>query len=117
MSFDPMAAAIDWLDAYRARDLNAIVQMHADSAVVDCRCCVRETVASKARLMAFWKERLDDCVPSELSDLKPVANGTSISFVTPRGAMTAIMEFDAEGKIAYMEWGALGAPRRDLRSI
>ena len=104
MSFDPMAAAIDWLDAYRARDLNAIVQMHADSAVVDCRCCVRETVASKARLMAFWKERLDDCVPSELSDLKPVANGTSISF-------------DAEGKIAYMEWGALGAPRRDLRSI
>ncbi|MGY4370554.1 ketosteroid isomerase-like protein [Bradyrhizobium sp. LB1.3] len=29
MSFDPMAAAIDWLDAYRAGDIKANVGMYA----------------------------------------------------------------------------------------
>lgn len=31
MSFDPMAEAIDWLDAYRAGDIS-IVDMYADDA-------------------------------------------------------------------------------------
>ena len=110
MSFDPMAAAVDWLDAYRAGDLEAIVQMHADTAVVDCNCCVRETVSNKDRLRTFWRERLDYCLPSELRDLRPLLDGTSISFVTPRGLTTAVMEFDAEGKIAHMQWAALTAP-------
>ncbi|MBR0872941.1 nuclear transport factor 2 family protein [Bradyrhizobium tropiciagri] len=111
MSFDPMAAAIDWLDAYRAADLEAIVSMHADSAVVYCKCCVSETIASRARLRAFWQERfLDDCVPSELRDIQPASHGTSISFVTPRGLTTAVLHFDADGKIANMEWGPLSAP-------
>jgi ketosteroid isomerase-like protein len=34
MSFDPMAAAVDWLDAYRAGDIDAILQMHAGDAVI-----------------------------------------------------------------------------------
>ena len=108
MSVDPMAAAVDWLDAYRAADLDAIVKMHAESAVVDCRCCVRETITNKARLRAFWKERLADCVPSDLLDVQPVlSSGTSISFVTPRGQTTAVFVFNKDGKISHMEWGAL----------
>jgi ketosteroid isomerase-like protein len=34
MSFDPMAAAIDWLDAYRSSDLETILKMYSDDAVI-----------------------------------------------------------------------------------
>jgi ketosteroid isomerase-like protein len=34
-SFNPMAAALDWLDAYRAADLS-IVDMYAPNAVLEC---------------------------------------------------------------------------------
>ena len=35
-SFDPMAVAIDWLDAYRAGDIEAILEIYAEDAVVHC---------------------------------------------------------------------------------
>ncbi len=38
MSFDPMATAVDWLDAYRAGDIQAILEMYAEDAVVHCGC-------------------------------------------------------------------------------
>lgn len=34
MSIDPMAAAIDWLDAYRAGDIETILGMYAEDAVI-----------------------------------------------------------------------------------
>ncbi|WP_283806218.1 hypothetical protein [Bradyrhizobium sp. DOA1] len=34
MSFDAMAAAVDWLDAYRASDVEAILDLYAEDAVV-----------------------------------------------------------------------------------
>jgi ketosteroid isomerase-like protein len=37
-SFDPMATAIDWLDAYRAADLNQLVDLYADDAALGKRC-------------------------------------------------------------------------------
>ena len=38
MSFDPMAAAVDWLDAYRAGDIEALLAMYADGAFIHCGC-------------------------------------------------------------------------------
>ena len=38
MTFDPMAAAVDWLDAYRDGDIGAILNMYADDAVTECGC-------------------------------------------------------------------------------
>lgn len=34
MSFDLMAAAVDWLDAYRAGDIETIFGMYAEDAVI-----------------------------------------------------------------------------------
>ena len=36
-TFDPMAAAIDWLDAYRAASLS-IVDLYAELASLECAC-------------------------------------------------------------------------------
>ena len=54
MSFDPMAAAIDWLDAYRAGDIEGSLRMYADDAVVRCGCGGTKTITGKERLRAYW---------------------------------------------------------------
>jgi ketosteroid isomerase-like protein len=36
-----MAVAVDWLDAYRAGDLETILNMYADNAVISASAAVR----------------------------------------------------------------------------
>lgn len=47
MSFDPAAAAIDRLDAYRLSDLEPLLKMFADDAVIECGCCAMTSLPGK----------------------------------------------------------------------
>jgi ketosteroid isomerase-like protein len=78
MTFDAMAAAVDWLDAYRAGDIEAILMMHADGAVVQCGCDPIEIVTGKEALRAYWERRLNGHPVSDLDDLQPSSGGASI---------------------------------------
>ena len=49
-----MAAAIDWLDAYCAGDIDAIVEMYVDDAIVHCGCGSIKIVTEKESLRAYW---------------------------------------------------------------
>ena len=60
LSFDPMAAAVDWLDAYRSGDLKTILRMYADDAVVECGSGGMKTITGKQGLRAYWQQRLKD---------------------------------------------------------
>ncbi|WFU74843.1 nuclear transport factor 2 family protein [Bradyrhizobium sp. CB2312] len=57
MSFDPMAAAVDWFDAYRAGDIEAIVDMYAEDAVVFCD-CDGLAITGREALRSYWAARL-----------------------------------------------------------
>jgi hypothetical protein len=57
MTLRAMAAAVDWL-AYRARDIEAILKMFADDAVVECNCGGMKIITGKEGLRAYWKGRL-----------------------------------------------------------
>ncbi|APG09684.1 ketosteroid isomerase [Bradyrhizobium japonicum] len=76
MSFDPMAAAIDWLDAYRAGDIDAILKMYADDAVVHCGCGGTKTITGKDGLRAYWFDRLRKYPAFDLYNLQPTYVGT-----------------------------------------
>lgn len=102
MSFDPMAVAIDWLDAYRAGDIEAILDMYAEDAVVHCGCGCGgvKTITSREALRAYWIDRLREHPASKLDDLNPLHNdGTIISYITTTGVMSARFAFDAAGRI------------------
>lgn len=102
MSFDPMAAAVDWLDAYRARDIDAILDMYADGAFVECRCGGVKTLTGGQAIRAYWEQRLRDEPASDLDSLHPMDGGASISYVTKNGSVSAILEFDADGHISAL---------------
>ncbi|KQT18985.1 MAG: nuclear transport factor 2 family protein [Bradyrhizobium sp.] len=107
MSFDPMAVAVDWLDAYRAGDLETIMELHADDAVVHCGCSGAQTITGREALRAYWIDRLQNFPAGTLDDLNPSDNGTVISYVTSTGVMSALLAFDAVGRIKLLDCSPL----------
>lgn len=103
MSFDPMAVAVDWLDAYRAGDIEAILEMHAEDAVVHCGCGGVKTITGRQALRAYWLDRLREYPASTLDDLNHSDDGTIISYVTSTGVMSALFAFDATGRIKELD--------------
>jgi ketosteroid isomerase-like protein len=107
MSFDPMAVAIDWLDAYRAGDIEAILDLYAQDVVVRCGCCGIQTITGREALRAYWVDRLRKYPASTLDDLNPSDEGTVISYVTGTGVVSALLAFDAAGRIKELDCSPL----------
>jgi hypothetical protein len=102
MRFDAMAAAVDWLDAYRAGDIETILNMFADGATVECGCAGSTTITGRPGLRAYWFERLKDYPASELDDLKPSSDGATISYIARDGIVESTLEFDTNGRIKLL---------------
>ena len=103
-SFDPMAAAIDWLDAYRAASLS-IVDLHAEGASVECGCGGQKTIVGKGALTEYWRQRFTQKPALELEDLQPAGDAVLVSYRTPAGIVRAILDFDDAGKIERCRCG------------
>ena len=101
MAFDAMAAAVDWLDAYRAGDIDLILSMYADDAVVECG-CDDVIIVGKEGLRAYWERRLREFPASKLDDLWPCADGATISYRARPGPVSAILQFSTDGRISHL---------------
>ncbi|QOG17603.1 YybH family protein [Bradyrhizobium sp. SEMIA] len=106
MSFDAMAAAVDWLDACRAGDIEALLEMYAEDAVVSCG-CDELTISGRDGLRAYWAARLRERPATELDDLQPSHGGTLISYISGKTVVKALLSFDAAGKIKTLSCGPL----------
>jgi hypothetical protein len=104
ISFDPMAAAIDWLDAYRAASLS-IVDLYAEGGSVECGCGGQKTIVGKGALTEYWRQRFTQKPTLELEDLQPDGDAVAVSFRTPGGIVRAILDFDDAGKIERCRCG------------
>jgi hypothetical protein len=114
MSFDPLAAAVDWLDAYRAGDIEAILEMHAENAVVQCGSSGVKTLTGREALRAYWVDRLREDPAAGLDDLQPSHDGAAISYITRTGVVSAVLVFDRAGKIKTLNCGP--SHQRAMRS-
>ena len=113
MSFDALAAAVDWLDAYRSRDVDKILAMYAEDALTECR-CDGLTVTGRQGLAAYWQRRVREFPASDLDDLKPNGDGATINYITRHGVIGATIEFNADGQIAILRCGPSRAEQARL---
>ncbi len=106
MSFDSMALAVDWLDAYRGKSLDLIELYQAD-AVLGCACGTAKMVLGTTAIAEYWRDRFKEEPAFELVDL--IARGenvVSVFYRTPVGVVEAILGFDeVTGKIAWQSCG------------
>lgn len=112
MKFDAMATAVDWLDAYRAAELDDILKLYADDAAIECCCRGTKIISGRDALRAYWEQRLTDHPALELEDLQPARDGVAIAYLSRDATVRATLEFNAKGQIAFLQCGPLN--RRSL---
>lgn len=107
-SFDPMAAAIDWLDAYRAASLS-IVDLYDDNASVECGCGGYKVIVGKSAIAEYWRHRFVDKPAGELEDVYALGSAIAVHYRAPNGTVQAILNFNEAGKIERSRCGPSSA--------
>ncbi len=100
--FDRIAVVVDWLDACRTRDLNALLDLYAEEARLECNCDSVKIHSGRAELDSYWRPRLDRLAPVafDLEAIAPEANGVVLDYRSFEGKPVRIrFSFDASGKI------------------
>jgi hypothetical protein len=102
--FDNMAIVVDWLDACREQNLEALLDCYADDASLACGCEGLE-IQGRAPLAAYWEPRLAGFAPTAfgLEEIKPLPDGVMLDYLNFEGKPVRIeFVFNAGGKIARM---------------
>ena len=100
--FDQIAIVVDWLDACRARDLEALLDLYAPDASLECQCDARKIHRGRTELAAYWRPRLDDFAPTAfgLDDITPAPGGVVLDYSSFEGKPVRIFfAFDEADKI------------------
>jgi len=92
------AAAVDWLDVYRAATLS-IVDLYAPEAILECDCNGQATVVGHIALIEYWRQRFDDKPAGELQGLQMTGDMVIVSYELPVGTVQAILKFNDAGQI------------------
>ena len=112
-TFDPIAIAIDWLDAYREGAIS-IVDLYASDAAVECCCGGMKVVHGRDAITTYWIQRLAENPAGELHELQIKGGQILISYRTPSGLVQVTLHFGSDGKIARSVCGPV--PGRCCRS-
>jgi len=116
--FDQVAIVIDWLDACRHHDLDALLDLYAQDASLQCECDRQKLCRGHHQLQEYWRSRLDAVSPNAfaLQEIAPCASGVELDYLSHEGKPVRIVfAFTADGKIMQTRCGsAAPANRRDL---
>jgi ketosteroid isomerase-like protein len=101
--FDQIAIVVDWLDACRARDLEALLDLYAQDASLECACNDdRKIFQGRANLASYWRPRLGDFSPTAfgVDEITPNVEGVVVDYISFEGKPVRIhFAFDGDGKI------------------
>jgi hypothetical protein len=100
--FDQIAIVVDWLDACRAPDLEALLDIYAPDASLECTCNDRTILRGRADLASYWRPRRSAFSPSAfgLNEITPNAEGVVVDYISFEGKPVRIFfAFDGDGKI------------------
>jgi hypothetical protein len=100
--FDPVGVVVDWIDAYRQRELSTLIALYDDAAIVDC--CEGGRFIGRAELERYWQSKLIRSIASafEIDVLMPEADGVLLDYKGHDGkAVRTLFRFNHYGKISH----------------
>ena len=83
-TFDPIAIAIDWLDAYREGS-RSIVDLYAWDAAVECCCGGVKVICGRAAITDYWVQRFAEKPAGALLELQMQATRSLLRIECPKG--------------------------------
>jgi SnoaL-like domain len=109
--FDRIAVVVDWLDACRTRNLDALLELYDEDARMECNCDSVTVHRGRAELDAYWRPRLNSQSPVAfgLEEIRPEVDGVVLDYRSYEGKPVRIhFSFDQFGKILQTRCGPLG---------
>lgn len=100
--FDQIAIVVDWLDACRARDLEALLDLYALDASLECACDDRKILRGRTALVSYWRPRLGEFSANAfgLDEITPEDGGVVLHYISFEGKPVRVLfAFDGNGKI------------------
>jgi hypothetical protein len=111
-SFDPLAVAVDWLDACKARDPDILLDLYDPIGTHQCSCEGGHLHEGRTALAQYWLSRLARAVPHafELFDLALTKTGVVLDHSAFDGALVRItFAFTDAGRIRQSVCGLVRA--------
>jgi hypothetical protein len=102
---DPMAVAVDWLDAYRDASVDQIVAMYSPDGVVECACEGRKIIQGRRSLWAYWQHRCIERPALELVNLQMDGGAVVVSYRISSGIVHALLDIAEDGLITRCRCG------------
>jgi SnoaL-like protein len=105
--YDPMAVAVDWLDAYRKADVDLLLGFYGENAVHECECDGHTVLVGTAAIREYWRQRVKEkpLVNCEIEDLQTDGDDVVLNYRDASSAVCVVFRFNAEGKIGNTECG------------
>ena len=104
---DPMAVAIDWIDAYRAARINRMIGMYSPDAVIECACGGRKIIHGREGIAAYWRHRFVEWPALDLEDLQLDGGTVVVSYGTNNGIVQALLDVATDGMITRCRCGPM----------
>jgi ketosteroid isomerase-like protein len=108
---DPMAVAVDWLDAYRDATLDQIIAMYSPDGVIECACGGGKIIRGAAGIPAYWRHRFLQIPALELEELQMDGGSVVVCYRTSSGIVQALLHVADDGLITHCRCGPV---TRDL---
>jgi hypothetical protein len=107
--FDPLAVVVDWLDAGRLGEVNALLDLYDERATIECD-CEGISLTGRHSLAAYWAPKLKSKHPSAftLEDMILTGDGVQLDYQSNEGKRLRIQfSFSPSGKILHASCGPL----------
>ncbi|MGY3617372.1 YybH family protein [Bradyrhizobium sp. USDA 10063] len=101
--FDPLGIVVDWLDACRSGQLDALLDLYDEQATLVCD-CERVSLTGRLSITDYWKSKLESKSASAytLDDMTLTADGVQVDYQSHEGKPVRIrFRFSPSGKILY----------------
>lgn len=105
ISFDPMAVAIDWLEAYRAEDMEALLDLYDEGASLECGCGGQKILVGREAIRAYWELRFSEKPYSGFEEFTPIHRGVHFSYRIKSGVVKVLLDYNDDGKIERSRCG------------
>jgi hypothetical protein len=105
--FDKMAVVVDWLDCCRSRNLDALLDLYAGDASLECA-CENARFTGRSQLAAYWQPKLSTPTPNAfgLEEITPRNDGVLLVYLSFEGKPVRMtFAFDGDGRIAHSRCG------------
>ena len=111
VEFDPIAVAVDWLDAGKLGDLDGLLDLYDERATLECD-CEGVTLTGREALSAYWAPKLDSPLEGgafALDDMILTDDGLQLDYQNYEGKpVRVLLRFTPSGKIAHTSCGPVG---------